>query len=215
MKKDDFFKQYQTKEWYEISKRIKARDKNTCQMCGCNDKPLSVHHLFYAPNGSIFDVPDSALITLCEDCHNEQKEYREDTLSLLDSFRCLFTDYEIHELIYSLHQQFVADGPVYYHTPTPIGSHNIHIFDEDSRNNLLRISKWREKVLGEKLKRDALIEYKVFGGSEEIEKWFLKTFGESIFDCVKRLKSDAPELLSEINNEIKARLKRRSNHGNS
>lgn len=32
MKKEDFLRQYHTKEWYEISKRIKARDHNTCQM---------------------------------------------------------------------------------------------------------------------------------------------------------------------------------------
>ena len=54
MNKQDFLKQYQTKEWYEISRRIKARDHNTCQMCGRNDVPLSVHHMYYGIGGDIF-----------------------------------------------------------------------------------------------------------------------------------------------------------------
>ena len=68
MDKTDFLKQYQSKEWYDTSKRIKARDHNTCQMCGRNDVPLSVHHRYYGENGSLL-VPDNALITLCEKCH--------------------------------------------------------------------------------------------------------------------------------------------------
>lgn len=73
MKKEEFLNQYKTKEWYETSKRIKARDHNTCQMCGRNDRPLSVHHRYYGKNGSL-KVPDDALITLCDSCH-EQETY--------------------------------------------------------------------------------------------------------------------------------------------
>lgn len=103
MGNEEFFKQYQTKEWYDISKRIKARDHNTCQMCGCNDKPLSVHHLRYGENGSIYDVPDSALITLCEDCHQKQHLAKKDILSTIDDFRWIgYTDYEISLILRKL-----------------------------------------------------------------------------------------------------------------
>ena len=85
MNKVDFLKQYQSKEWYETSKRIKARDHNTCQMCGRNDVPLSVHHRYYGENGSLL-VPDNALITLCEKCHHKEtisKQGIHDQLDLL------------------------------------------------------------------------------------------------------------------------------------
>ena len=75
MTRKEFLAQYQTKEWYELSRQIKARDHNTCQMCGRNDVPLSVHHLKYGENGSLF-VDDNCLITLCDRCHKINHEYK-------------------------------------------------------------------------------------------------------------------------------------------
>lgn len=69
MEKKDFKKQYLTKKWYELSKRIKARDKNTCQMCGRHDKPVSVHHLVYHEERKVWEYNDDELICICDDCH--------------------------------------------------------------------------------------------------------------------------------------------------
>lgn len=66
----EFRAQYQTKKWGELRKKILARDKNKCVFCGAKNK-LRVHHQYYAKNGSIFDVPDTALITLCDVCHKK------------------------------------------------------------------------------------------------------------------------------------------------
>lgn len=96
MEKEEFFKQYQAKEWYEISKRIKARDNNTCQMCGRNDVPLSVHHLYYPDNGDITNIEDGSLITLCDNCHYIQSESRRRIKEILKYLRLTFTDYEIY-----------------------------------------------------------------------------------------------------------------------
>lgn len=106
MEKEEFFKQYQTKEWYEISKRIKARDNNTCQMCGRNDIPLSVHHLYYGEDGDLFSVPESSLITLCEECHERQKEFRNDTEGLLRELRTLYTDFEVYLIISDIEEKY-------------------------------------------------------------------------------------------------------------
>lgn len=95
MKREEFLKQYQTKDWYNISQRIKVRDKNTCQMCGCNDKPLSVHHLYYPLNENITDIDDKSLITLCVDCHNLQREYKDRINGYISDLRSVYTDYEI------------------------------------------------------------------------------------------------------------------------
>ena len=45
------------------------RDNFTCQICGCNDKQLHVHHIYYDDDKKPWEYKDSALITLCKDCH--------------------------------------------------------------------------------------------------------------------------------------------------
>lgn len=101
MTREEFLAQYKTKEWYEISKRIKARDHNTCQMCGRNDVPLSVHHLHYGIGGSIFDIGSFSLITLCDDCHKLNHLCRQNTGIYLRLLRGFITDYEINAILNS------------------------------------------------------------------------------------------------------------------
>lgn len=91
MKKKDFLAQYQDKRWYELSKRIKARDKNTCQMCGRNDKPVSVHHKVYREDSNVWDYSDDELICICDRCHeivtdNNKRMYKDYCL-LKQTFR--------------------------------------------------------------------------------------------------------------------------------
>ena len=95
MTREEFLAQYKTKEWYELSKRIKARDHNTCQMCGRNDVPLSVHHLQYGKDGSIFDISEYTLITLCDKCHEIIHRCRNLVNVGINELRCFRTDYEI------------------------------------------------------------------------------------------------------------------------
>ena len=70
MEKKSYLSQYHDKRWYELSKRIKARDKNTCQMCGHNDRPVSVHHKIYHTENKIWEYTDDELICICDKCHN-------------------------------------------------------------------------------------------------------------------------------------------------
>ena len=113
MTRKEFLAQYQTKEWYELSRQIKARDHNTCQMCGRNDVPLSVHHLKYGENGSLF-VDDDCLITLCDSCHKINHEYKNKIPEMIEDLREYLTDYEICVYLYSilLRMQFNYDGNV-------------------------------------------------------------------------------------------------------
>lgn len=74
MDKESFMAQYQDKRWYELSKKIKARDKNTCQMCGRNDLPVSVHHKVYIQNRNPWEYPDKDLICVCDRCHKYMSE---------------------------------------------------------------------------------------------------------------------------------------------
>ncbi len=66
-----------TVEWYERRTPILDRDSHKCQGTGCQgvSTVLQVHHRFYiiGKNGIEFrlpwDYPDTALVTLCKDCH--------------------------------------------------------------------------------------------------------------------------------------------------
>ena len=101
MTRKEFLAQYKTKEWYEISRRIKARDHNTCQMCGRNDVQLSVHHLQYGKDGSIFDIGAFTLITLCDNCHKLIHLYRNNIDNIINLLRGFMTDYEIYAILAS------------------------------------------------------------------------------------------------------------------
>ena len=55
--------------WISRRNEILTRDKNTCQLCGCNDKYLHVHHRYYTEGLLPWEYGDECLVTLCEDCH--------------------------------------------------------------------------------------------------------------------------------------------------
>ncbi len=91
--------------WQRKRSEIMIRDKFTCQMCGTNEDTLNVHHLAYAPNGKPpWDVPDSGLITICEECHAMEERYkREYHQQLLRTFGFLgYSNSEIQDLTSSM-----------------------------------------------------------------------------------------------------------------
>ncbi len=59
-------------KWQKRRLDIMGRDKFTCQRCLSEDQMLVVHHLSY--KGDPWEATDEMLITLCEDCHNEEHE---------------------------------------------------------------------------------------------------------------------------------------------
>ena len=58
--------------WQKKRLEIFERDKWTCQICGDIDKTLHVHHIKYIYGKNPWDVPDYYLLTLCEECHEEE-----------------------------------------------------------------------------------------------------------------------------------------------
>lgn len=63
--------------WQRRRLRILDRDQWECQRCGDRESTLHVHHLWY--DGEPWDVPDEALITLCEPCHEDEGATRRDS----------------------------------------------------------------------------------------------------------------------------------------
>jgi hypothetical protein len=60
--------------WQRKKNAILERDNYQCRHCFEMLQNLQVHHLYYGPAGSMpWEVPDDALITLCELCHEKEE----------------------------------------------------------------------------------------------------------------------------------------------
>ena len=73
----DYKEQIKSPLWQKRRLEILNRDNFTCQICGCKDKTLHVHHLVYEKGKMIWEYPDKLLITLCEECHEHEHIYEE------------------------------------------------------------------------------------------------------------------------------------------
>lgn len=60
--------------WQKKRLEIFERDKWTCQLCESTKDTLTVHHKRYLFNTEPWDYPNKLLITLCETCHEHEKE---------------------------------------------------------------------------------------------------------------------------------------------
>jgi len=58
--------------WQKKRLRIFERDEFRCRDCKADNRPLHVHHCFYAA-GDPWDTDDEFLITVCEDCHADRQ----------------------------------------------------------------------------------------------------------------------------------------------
>tara|TARA_R110000868_G_C10510016_1_gene732033 strand:+ start:76 stop:480 length:405 start_codon:yes stop_codon:yes gene_type:complete len=56
-------------KWQKRRLEIMQRDEFTCQKCFAMETPLTVHHKYYTKGNEPWQYDGSALITLCEDCH--------------------------------------------------------------------------------------------------------------------------------------------------
>ena len=62
--------------WQKKRLEILERDEWTCQCCHATDKTLAVHHRIYVRGAEPWEVPDTALETLCEECHTAESAER-------------------------------------------------------------------------------------------------------------------------------------------
>lgn len=64
--------------WQARRLEILKRDHFECRNCGAKDKTLNVHHIKYS--GKPWEVESKFLITLCEDCHDKEHQFRDDQI---------------------------------------------------------------------------------------------------------------------------------------
>jgi len=58
--------------WQKMRLLILQRDGFRCRSCESDTKTLHVHHCFYAPNREPWEYPESSLVTLCYECHEQE-----------------------------------------------------------------------------------------------------------------------------------------------
>lgn len=90
--------------WQKRKTEILSRDKFTCQLCGDTENTLHVHHKYYLENHKPWEYSDSALITLCEDCHswihdNGNKIY-EAPINVGDTIHYEHSDYDNYGIVF-------------------------------------------------------------------------------------------------------------------
>lgn len=86
--------------WQKKRLDILNRDEFTCRFCSTDDKPLHVHHIHYE-SFNPWETRDSLLITLCEECHENEtilmKGATQDLVNIIKS--CGFTGDDFVNLI--------------------------------------------------------------------------------------------------------------------
>jgi len=95
---DDYNSQYLDPRWQKKRLKILERDDWRCQICGNDEITLHVHHRLYIQNKSIWDYPDHLLITLCESCHESEKEMKDYLNCLNNVLKTRFFAGEIHSI---------------------------------------------------------------------------------------------------------------------
>lgn len=76
MEKKTYSEKLKDPRWQKKRLEILERDKWFCQRCFDGENTLHVHHLRYIPGRDPWDYDDKLLITLCAECHENEKESR-------------------------------------------------------------------------------------------------------------------------------------------
>lgn len=69
-KKEQYQLELKDPRWAEKRLEIFKRDGFKCACCKQHKNNLVPHHLWYEEGRKAWEYPDSALITLCQDCHD-------------------------------------------------------------------------------------------------------------------------------------------------
>jgi 5-methylcytosine-specific restriction endonuclease McrA len=71
----EYMKKLRDPRWQRKRLEIMQRDNFACRKCHEMTKTLHVHHTHYIGGRDPWDYPDDSLMTLCEQCHEEESEF--------------------------------------------------------------------------------------------------------------------------------------------
>ena len=82
-----YFEKLKDPRWQKKRLAILERDNWSCQQCGANESTLHIHHRVYRRGKEPWEIEDRLLVTLCESCHEVEKEqwneYGSDLIQML------------------------------------------------------------------------------------------------------------------------------------
>jgi len=64
-------------KWQKKRLEVFERDGWRCQSCGDDKTTICVHHTCYHKDKDPWDYPERLLITLCENCHKTEHDFKE------------------------------------------------------------------------------------------------------------------------------------------
>lgn len=103
-KKSTYAEKLKDPRWQKKRLEILQRDEWACQKCFDSESTLVVHHRLYFPNAEPWDYPDDLLITLCENCHEEETINLHNVCnSLLEVLQKKFLSEDISEIAIGSH----------------------------------------------------------------------------------------------------------------
>ena len=70
-------------KWQQMRLKIMERDGFACRKCAAKDKTLHVHHFYYTKGAEPWEYDPSALITLCEGCHEDVEKTVNDIKAII------------------------------------------------------------------------------------------------------------------------------------
>lgn len=76
MAKKSYAEKLKYPRWQKKRLQVLERDMWCCRLCNDAETTLNVHHLSY--HGEPWDASDNELMTLCEHCHKEIEDLRND-----------------------------------------------------------------------------------------------------------------------------------------
>ena len=103
-KRKKYLEKLKDPRWQKIRLEVFERDAWTCQRCYDTETTLNIHHRYYKDNTEPWDYPLESLVSLCENCHSEEREVRQSyERDMLHALREKFFAEEVSELAIGFH----------------------------------------------------------------------------------------------------------------
>ena len=127
-----YSEKFKDPRWQKKRLKVFKRDDFVCQKCLDDKATLNAHHRYYKPNTDPWDYPLDSLVTLCEDCHSEEREIRPRyEKSLIFALREKFLAEDISEIAMGFHCL------AFHHQPEVVASVYAWALQDDKTQKLL------------------------------------------------------------------------------
>jgi hypothetical protein len=73
-RQSEYYNKLKDPRWQKMRLKVLERDGWKCAICLEDNKPLAIHHRYYEHDKDPWEYPMEALVTLCDECHEAEKE---------------------------------------------------------------------------------------------------------------------------------------------